>query len=393
MEHTTRTTQAPARGPAGSGSRQGRRAWLAPLGFVLAVIPAVVLKLGGAADVLVFIGCGVALVPLAGLLGSATEGLTARFGAAVGGFLNATFGNAAELIIALTVLRHGAELHPVVKATVTGSIIGNLLLVLGLAVVAGGVRHRTLTFDRGSAGVGATLLAIASAGLMIPTLFFPLFRGNPDGSRLSPLVRLSSEIAAVLIAVYLLSLLYTFHTRRQPHECTDRPARRVQPGEGLWGPWVSLAVLAVATAGVAVVSEWFVESIRPAARTLGMNDMFVGVIVVAVVGNAAEHYTAVAMAWRNQMDVAVQIAVGSSIQVALFVAPVLVFASFVLGDGRPLTLHFTELEVAALALSVGVVSLVSHDGEANWLEGAMLIALYAILALAFYNLPGSGALR
>lgn len=374
--------------PAAPG-RHALPAWLTPFNLMLLAVPAAAaLKFGAAADLWVFVGCGVALVPLAGLLGTATEGLAARLGATVGGLLNATFGNAAELIIALIVLAHGPDLHPVVKATLTGSIIGNLLLVLGLAIVAGGVRHRTLTFDRSGAGVGATLLAIATAGLLIPTLFAGLFTGGPNAPpAVNRLPRLSQEIAAVLIAVYGLSLVYMLYTRRQPHECADRPAPPPEPTAPHWGVRVSLAVLVAATAGVAVLSEWFVGAIRPAAAALGMNDMFVGVVVVAVVGNAAEHFTAVVMAWRNKMDVAVQIAVGSSSQVALFVAPVLVFASLLMGHDRPLDLHFTPLEVASLALAVGVVALVGHDGEANWLEGAMLVALYVILALAFYNIP------
>jgi Ca2+:H+ antiporter len=343
----------------------------------------------------VFVGSGVALVPLAGLMGRATEGLAAKFGPTIGGLLNATFGNAAELIIALIALSKGAAYFDVVKATITGSIIGNLLLVFGLSLLCGGLRFRQQTFNRTNAGVGATLLALATAGLLIPTLYYLLYPARPGQPAARGLINLSEEIAGVLILVYVLSLLFTLHTHRHLTTGTGDEAgghEGAGHGESHWGVKTSLVVLLAATVSVAVVAEWFVGVVEPAAHKLGMNNVFIGVIVVALVGNAAEHFTAVVMAWRNQMEVAVQIAVGSSTQIALFVAPVLVFASLLMGHDHPLDLHFTPLEVAAVALSVAVIALVCHDGESNWLEGAMLLALYLMFALAFYNLPdGAGA--
>ncbi len=373
--------------PAAPASSEWRD-YLTPLNVMMLAVPlAAVVRYGGGSAVWVFVAAGLAIIPLAGYMGKATEALAERLGPAAGGLLNASFGNAAELIIALMILSRGPEMFPLVKATITGSIIGNLLLVLGLAILAGGVRHRQQTFNRTNAGVGATLLAIACAALVIPTLFFYLYSSHPTESEARNIFNLSEEISVVLIVVYGLSLLFTLRTHRHlmggsGEESTAQAAH----GEH-WGTRKAIGVLLAATTGVAVVSEWLVGAVEVAAHTLGMNDVFVGVIVVAIVGNAAEHSTAVVVAWKNRMDLSVQIAVGSSIQVALFVAPVLVFASLLMGHSHPLDLHFTPLEVIAVVLSVAVIALVCHDGESNWLEGVMLLALYLILGLAFYHLP------
>jgi Ca2+:H+ antiporter len=369
----------------------GRIRWLTPTNVLLLAVPvAVGLKLFGAGDVWMFLGAGLGIVPLAGLIGKATEALAGRAGAGVGGLLNATFGNAAELIIAVVILTRGPELYPVVKATLTGSIIGNLLLVLGCSALAGGLRHRQQKFNRSAAGVGTTLMAIAAAGLLLPTLFFYVQPpGGADEAGTRRVENLSEEIAAVLILIYALSLVFSLKTHpelygNREHEESGGAVRGAR-----WGAWTAVGVLLGATVAVAFMSEWLVGAVEPAARALGMNGVFIGVIVVAVVGNAAEHFSAVQMAWHDRMDVAVQIATSSSTQIALFVAPVLVFVSLLMGHPHPLDLHFTRLEVVAVLLSVAVVSLVSHDGETNWLEGAMLLALYLILALGFYNLPTS----
>jgi Ca2+:H+ antiporter len=372
----------------------GRPSWLTPLNVLLLAVPAAVgLKVAGASGVWLFVSAGAAIVPLAGLIGKATEALAERAGAGVGGLLNATFGNAAELVIALVILARGPELYPIVKATLTGSIIGNLLLVLGASALAGGLRFRVQRFNKTAAGVGTTLMALAAAGLLIPTLFFYLHHpGGPAPDDVRREHNLSLEIAVVLMLVYALSLVFSLKTHAEFYRGESDPSAAVagptHAGPG-WSLRTSIVALIVATAGVAVLSEWLVGAVEPAAHALGMNGIFVGVIVVAVVGNAAEHASAVQMAWRNRFDVSVQIAVSSSTQIALFVAPVLVFASLLTGHAQPLDLHFTPLEVAAVILCVAVVALVSHDGESNWLEGAMLLALYLILALAFYNLPAT----
>ena len=361
-----------------------KSSYLTPLNLMLLAMPAAVaVKLAGVGGTWLFVASAVGIIPLAGLIGKATEALAARAGAGVGALLNATFGNAAELIIAVIILLKGPELYPVVRATLTGSIIGNLLLILGLSMIAGGWRRSRQKFNETGAGVGTTVMAIAAAGLLIPTLFYYLPAPNA-GDNIRRVENLSEEIAVVLIAVYGLYLYFSLST----HADLFRGNQSESDAEGHhWGVWTAVGALFAATVAVAFLSEWLVGAIEMAAKDLGMNGIFVGVVVVAIVGNAAEHFSAVMMAWQDKMDVTFQIAVGSSTQIALFVAPVLVLGSLFMGHSHPLDLHFTPLEVAAVILSVGLVALVSHDGESNWLEGAMLVALYLILALAFYNLP------
>ncbi len=374
-----------------------RRVLLKPLNVLLAFLPvAAWLKFGTTGtDLWLFLAAVLAIVPLAGLMGRATENLAEHLGPAAGGLLNATFGNAAELIIALAALRRGPEMYPLVKASITGSIIGNILLVLGAAAFVGGLRRPRQTFNRTHAGVGTTLLAIACVGLVVPTLYFHLFHGTAGltESESRTIENLSEEIAVVLAVVYGLSLVFTLrtHAHLTEGEAVGPPTRTNEPERRAWSTRAALVVLLAATAGVAVMSEWLVGAVEAAAHALGLNEVFIGVIVVAAVGNAAEHSTAVWMAWQNRMELAVQIAVGSSTQVALFVAPALVFLSLLFGHPHPLDLHFTLLEVAALLLSVIVVALVCHDGETHWLEGAMLLAVYVIFAVAFYHLPPAAA--
>lgn len=359
------------------GAERESPGWFRPTDLLLLAVPlAAGLKWGRAGDVWVFLGAGLAIIPLAGLLGQATEALAARLGVAWGGLLNATFGNAAELIIAGFALARGPELYPVVKATITGSIIGNLLLVVGLAALAGGMRFSVQKFSRTLTGAAATSLAIACAGLLVPTLLYHLAPPNQSARTIE---NVSEEISVILIVLYGLSLLFTLRTHR--HLFTTVPK---DGGEPTWGTRRAIAMLFVATVPLAVLSEWLVGAVRPAARELGMNDLFIGVIVVAVIGNAAEHATAVIMARRGKIGLALQIGIGSSRQIALFVAPVLVLLSLAMGHEYPLDLHFSRLEVAALFLSVAVTALVCNDGETNWFEGAMLVALYLILALAFF---------
>ena len=269
------------------------------------------------------------------------------------GFLNATFGNAAELIIALLILSHGPEMYPLVKATITGSIIGNALLVLGMAILFGGLSHSRQVFNRTAASMGATLLALASVGLIMPTVYYYLFRA---GTSLSPaelhnVEYLSEEIAVVLGFTYLLSLIFSLRTHQHLFGGADEESKDGEHHQAEWSRTTSLIMLLGATAGVAGMAHILVGSVELAGRALGMNQVFVGVIVVAIVGNAAEHSTAVLMAMKNKMDLALHIAVGSSIQIALFVAPVLVFASMFMGHSRPLDLHFTPLELIALVIS------------------------------------------
>jgi len=356
--------------------------WL--LVFVPVAVIAHLLHWSGPA---VFACAAVAIVPLAGLMGEATEDIAGRFGAGVGGLLNATFGNAAEFIIAIVALQRG--MHDVVKASLTGSIIGNALLVLGLALLGGGLRRERQRFDRTAAATGATLLALAAIGLVVPALFNVVASGAVARSALTAAqeaaleMDLSLEIAVVLFGAYLLSLIFSLGTHRHLYG-GGAPAHG---GSGTRAPaWRPALVLLVATALVAWMSELLVGAVDEASRALGLTPVFVGVIVVATVGNAAEHSTAVLMALRDRMDLALNIAIGSSTQVALFVAPMLVFLSRLL-PGGPMDLHFTPFEVVSVAIAVASVSLVALDGESNWLEGALLVAVYLILGLAFYFLP------
>lgn len=325
----------------------------------------------------VFLCSGMAIIPLAGLLGRATEHLTSHVGAGIGGLLNASLGNAAELIIALAALRSG--LHDVVKASLTGSILGNILLVLGAAMIAGGLKYERQKFNQTAAGMGASLLLLAAVGLIIPALFH--FTASDRGVAIER--ELSFEIALVLFAIYLLSLIFSLKTHRhvfagEPHDASDL-------GEKPWSRRKSIMVLTCVTVLVAVMSEILVGALEPAAHTMGMTQLFVGVILVALVGNAAEHSTAVMVALKNKMDLALGIAVGSSLQIALLVAPILVFASYLFGT--PLDLIFTPFEVAAVTISVLIVGFVAMDGESHWMEGVMLVGVYTMLAIAFFFLP------
>jgi Ca2+:H+ antiporter len=343
-----------------------------PLDWLLVFVPATIAVhlAWPAAETVSFLLSAVAVIPLAGLMGRATEAVAARVGTALGGLLSAAFGNAAELILALSALRAG-ELE-VVKASLTGSIIGNILLVLGAAIVAGGARRERQRFNLTAAGAGNATLYLATAALVLPTLLHHGADPHPETR-----IPTSLAISLVLLALYFLSLLFSLRTHAHLYETEAEAAR---PAHGSLRK--AVLVLLGATAAVAVVAEILVASLEGAAHTLGFSRVFVGVIVVAVVGNAAEHSTAVLMALRDKMDLAIQIAVESSKQIALFVAPVLVVAGLLVG--QPMDLVFTPLEVVAVGLATGAITLVTIEGESNWLEGAMLIALYAVLGVGFF---------
>ena len=348
------------------------------LDFLLIFVPVTIaLEVLRADPLLVFVSAGFAIIPLAGLLGRATEHLTTHVGAGIGALLNASLGNAAELIIALVALREG--LHDVVKASLTGSIIGNILLVLGVSMFAGGMKYEQQKFNQTAAGMGASLLLLAAVGLIIPALFH--FTAADRGVVIER--NLSLTISFVLFAIYVASLFFTLKTHRhlfagEAHNASDL-------GEQPWSRGTSITVLTVVTCLVALMSEMLVGALEPASRQLGLTQVFIGVILVALVGNAAEHSTAVMVALKNKMDLAYGIAVGSSLQIALLVAPLLVFASYFFG--APLDLIFTPFEVAAVTISVLIVGFVAMDGESNWMEGVMLVGVYLMLAIAFFFLP------
>jgi Ca2+:H+ antiporter len=331
-----------------------------------------------ASPLAIFLASSAAIIPLAALMGRATEQLAERLGEGVGGLLNATFGNAAELIIAIVALRAG--LFDLVKASITGSIIGNVLLVFGASALWGGVKYQRQQFNRTAAGLSSTLLVLSAVALVIPAIFHMVV---PTTAGLTERA-LSTEIAVVLIITYVLSLFFSLHTHKhlyvgEPGPHTDELVPTSSTGK-------SVGLLLAATAGVAVMSELLVGAVEETARVVGINEVFVGVILVALIGNAAEHSSAILMAGKNKMDAAITIAVGSSIQVALFVAPVLVFLSYFIAP-HPMDLRFSTLEVVAVGISVWIMSIIAQDGESHWMEGVQLLAVYAILALAFYSLP------
>ena len=333
--------------------------------------------------VAIFLTAVLAILPLAAYMGRATETLAEHLGGGIGGLLNATFGNAAELIIGALALRAG--LTDLVKASLTGSIIGNVLLVFGAAALVGGLRRPVQRFNRTAAGLGTTMLLLSTIGLVIPAVFHRLSRGVPN----APELKLDTEIAIVLFITYCASLVFTLKTHRDLYGPV--PAEHVSGGKGQkshGASSVSRAVmtLTAATIGVAIVSELLVGAVTEAARSLGMTELFVGVVVVALVGNAAEHYSAVVMAGDDKMDAAIAIAIGSSTQIALFVAPALVFLSYLIAPA-PMDLLFTTFEIVAIALAVLSIASIAHDGETHWMEGVQLLAVYAILALGFYFLP------
>ncbi len=329
---------------------------------------------------LIFFSSCLAIIPLAGLLGQATEHIAARAGEGLGGFLNATFGNAAELIIAVVALRAGQL--DVVKASLTGSIIGNVLLVLGASFLAGGLRHRIQAFNVKGAEAQAASLGVASVALIVPSAFHAV---GSSAAAPETVERLSLSIAVLLLAVYALSLLFTLRTHRDLFSTeTD------EEGHGHGGTQWSIPQAFLVLLGVSVLIAWMSEilvgSVEQAAVAMGMSKVFVGIIVVAIVGNAAEHSTAILMAMRNRMDLSLGIAIGSSIQIALFVAPLLVLLSYAIAP-TPMDLVFTRGELIAVIFATFVLSQAVADGSSTWFKGVQLLAVYAIIGIAFYFVP------
>ena len=360
--------------------RQGKSSRKIPWSLILllAVPASIVLNAQHASPLLIFGAACLGVLPLAGLMGRATEQIAERTGPTIGGLLNATFGNAAELIIAFVALRAG--LVDLVKASITGSILGNLLLILGLSLVAGGVKAPILKFNRTSAGMSSAMLALAVAGLVFPAVFHALHPGTAAGRLAFTELALSEAVAVILAITYGCSLLFSLHTHKSVFgmDATSTP-------EGPeWSLVKSVGVLALATAAVVVESEILVHAVEGVTQRLGLSEVFLGLIIIPVIGNAAEHASAVLMARKGKTDLALQIALGSSTQVALLVAPILVLAGVLIG--QPMNLVFTSFEVITLAVSTIVVSMITLDGESHWFEGVQLLALYAMVAAAAYFL-------
>jgi len=378
---------------AGSGGGHGPsfspKFFFSPHGWPYLLVPfiplAVALELAHAAAGLIFFAAALGVIPTAALMGRATEEVAAKSGPGIGGFLNVTFGNAPELIIALFALNAG--LHEVVKASLIGSILGNILLVMGAAMLAGGLTggRKVQKFDRTAANIQALMLFLAVAALVMPAIF-ELVEGSglpgPTEERReydSTVENLSLGVAAVLLVTYALGLVFSLRTHRSLFNPDYEEA------DDTWGWSIRRSVIALAVAGIAVgvMSEILVGSITEASEAVGLSEFFIGVIVVAIVGNAAEHWVAVLVAVKDKMDLSVNIAIGSSAQIAMFVAPMLVITSFFLGPG-PMPLVFNGFEIAGVILAVLVAYGVTSEGESTWFEGVQLLALYAILALTFF---------
>lgn len=355
------------------------------LGFVPLSIAAQLLHWG---SLIVFITAGLAIVPLAAWMGTATEEIAIVVGSSLGGLLNATFGNATELIIALVALKSG--LISVVKASITGSIISNLLLVMGLSMLLGGLKYKEQTFQSVIARVNASSMNLAVIAILLPTTLHLSSKSIDEPT----LQRLSVAVAAVLIAVYGLTLLFSMRTHTYLYDAGIAQQDNAPPSSPAASEhahpinvrfWI--VVLLACTLMVAVESELLVHTLEAATERLGLTALFTGVILLPIVGNAAEHATAVTVAMKDKMDLSVSVAVGSSMQIALFVAPVLVIAGWLMG--QPMDLDFNPFELVAVVVAVLIANSISSDGRSNWLEGTLLLAAYAVLALAFYFYPVS----
>lgn len=357
-------------------------AWI---NLLLVFVPiAVILKLVQGDPTLVFITSALGIVPLAGLLGEATDALASKAGDRIGALLNATLGNAAELIITVAAIQAG--LLEVVKASITGSILGNLLLVLGAALFAGGLKNGVQRYDRAAVSVMMTTMTIAIIGLVVPTLF-----GNAiEQTNHASVEYLSIGVAVALIASYVISMIFSL--RQKPEQdaaaqAADLPSVHENKNGALSDTRLAFALLIGSVVLLALLSEILVGAVEPLIEAQGLSALFVGVIIVPIIGNAAEHLVALEMALKNRMELAIGIAVGSSLQIAVFVAPLLVFIALLFG--QQLTLVFNQFELAALLAAVIITALISLDGESNWLEGAQLLIVYVILAIAFFFLPNA----
>ena len=352
---------------------------------------AVILEIAHASPTVIFVSAALGIIPTAALMGLATEELAARSGPGIGGFLNVTFGNAAELIIAVFLLAEG--LQEVVKASIIGSILGNLLLVLGLSMFVGGIGRKTQVFNRTAANAQAAMLFLAVAAMLMPAIYALVVGGGLPGiddeiiNFRSDLEELSFGVAIVLGLTYVAGLIFSMRTHKDIFNPTEggvdgeAPAAEAHGTYG-WSVKRSIAMLAIAGAAVGLVSEILVGSISEASESIGISEFFVGIIIVAIVGNAAEHWVAVLVARKDKMDLAVNIAIGSAAQIALFVVPILVLLSFVIGP-NPMPLVFNGFELGAVLIAVLIAAYVTQEGESNWFEGVQLLAVYVVLALAF----------
>ncbi len=345
------------------------------LRYMLIFIPiSIIAKFLNISDSIMFILACLSIIPLAGLIGECTEEISFYSGPKIGGFLNGTFGNATELIISFFALKEG--FFDVVKSSISGSVIGNILLVVGASMLAGGLKYKTQKFNKKVSEVSSTMLLFSVLGLCIPALFTHTVNPKLLNTRYEGL---SIFVAIVMIIIYILSLFFSFSTHKDIYNNNDEK----QGGSSKWSLKKSIFLLILSTVLIAIESEFLVNGIEPITESLGWSQFFVGIIIIPIIGNAAEHTTAIVMARKNEMDVALEIAIGSSLQIILFVAPVLIFLSLFF---TPMSIVFNPFELIALIASVLIANRVSNDGESNWLEGIQLLAVYLIIAASFFIL-------
>ena len=349
--------------------------------FLLVFVPiAVVLNLFGADHLILFAMAIIGLIPLAKLIGDSTEHLATHYGATLGSLLNVTFGNAAEIIISVVAINAG--LIELVKASITGSILGNIMLIFGLSLIAGGVKHKEQIFNRENAGLQSSLIFLAIIGLAIPTILSTTVLKPIDLVSQLKLQFLSDVLAIVLICVYVAGILFTFFTHKHLFVAPGGADEVLEMNHNRWSKRKSFLILGASMVGVVAVSEILVGSVEETSKQFGFGELFVGAIIVGIVGNAAEHSSAILLARKGKIDLSIGIAAGSGTQIALFVVPILVMVGIILG--QPFTLEFTLYELATLFLAAIIMNLIAHDGKSNWFEGIMLTAVYLIIAIGFY---------
>jgi Ca2+:H+ antiporter len=365
--------------------------------FLLIFVPiAVALEFLNAADhIVIFIVAAVGLVPLAKLIGDSTENLAIYYGSTSGSLLNVTFGNAAEIIIAIVAINAG--LLDLVKASITGAILGNILLIFGLSIIAGGFKHKEQFFNKENTGVQSSMLFLAVIGLAIPTVLVTTALEPLDTSDQLKIQFLSDAIAFLLLAVYVAGIIFTFITHKHlfsvqlSPETREEGKEKVEQIEGReedhrhWSKKKSFVLLGISMAGVVIVSEILVGSVEATIKEFGFGELFVGAIIIGIVGNAAEHSSAIILARKGKIDLSIGIAAGSGTQIALFVVPILVIAGIIMG--RPFTLVFTIFELVSVFLAAIILNLIAHDGKSNWFEGVLLTAVYIAIAIGFFLIP------
>ena len=349
--------------------------------FLLIFTPlAVGLEYGHADQLILFVLSIIALIPLAKLIGDSTEHLATHYGATLGSLLNVTFGNAAEIIISVVAINAG--LLDLVKASITGSILGNIMLIFGLSLIAGGLRNKEQVFNRENAGLQSSLIFLAIIGLAIPTILSSTILKPINFENQLKLQAMSDILAVILICVYIAGIIFTFFTHKYLFVPPGAADQVLENGHFHWSKKRSFVLLAASMLGVVAVSEILVGSVEQTSKQFGFGEMFVGAVIVGIVGNAAEHSSAILLARKGKIDLSIGIASGSGTQIALFVVPVLVMVGLILG--QPFTLEFTLYELATLFLAAIILNLIAHDGKSNWFEGIMLTAVYLIIAIGFY---------